>query len=93
MSKSRVELLNTITIPQLLLFTQKNSAAIRALARHVPTLPPKLYLHSTQMNGHVNKKNHFNIEWVNIRRDEQDLQDGADHLYPVNPVNPVHKVK
>ena len=31
-----------------------------------------------------------NIEWVSIRRDEQDLQDGASHLYPVNPVHPVH---
>ena len=28
-----------------------------------------------------------NIEWINIRRDEQNLQDGANHLYPVNPVH------
>ena len=31
----------------------------------------------------------FNIKWINIRRDEQDLQDGVTHLDPVNPVHPV----
>ena len=31
-----------------------------------------------------------NTEWVNIRLDEQDLQDVASHLYHVNPVHPVH---
>ncbi|MDO9518407.1 MAG: hypothetical protein Q7J10_10230 [Methanosarcinaceae archaeon] len=32
------------------------------------------------------------IEYANIRLDEQDLQDGASHLYPVDPVNPVNPV-
>lgn len=36
------------------------------------------------------KSNLLNIEYVNIRWDEQDLQDAASHLYPVDPVHPVH---
>ena len=34
-----------------------------------------------------------NIEQIDIRRDEQDLQDGTSHLYPVHPVHPVNLFK